>query len=86
MLFTKLNTMSTEERELMTALMNAKNEYIEAVKGFEEVTDELLVDYFTYRIQACQARYQFFLQKAKEFGLKGIEEINITFEGSNHAS
>ena len=68
-----------EEEEMRRELQDAKNEWSMAVKGFEQVTDELLVDYFTFRIMACQARYQYFLKLAKDKGLKCGEENLKTF-------
>jgi hypothetical protein len=82
----KTHTITSEEKQLMEAVKNAKIEYIEAIKGFEEVTDQLLVDYYIYKIQACQSRYQFYLQKVKEHGLKGLDESMLIHQGSNHAS
>lgn len=58
------------EKDLLQSLYSARKEWDEAIRGFDQVTDPLLVDYFTFRIMACQARYQYFIQQAKENGIK----------------
>lgn len=59
-----------EEAELLYLVRNARNEWLDASTSFEQVFDEELVDYFTYKMKACETRYAYFLRKAKEQGVK----------------
>lgn len=60
----------SEEEILIRSLIEARNEWIDAVESFEHAYEEELVDYFTYKVKACEARYSYFLKKARESGLK----------------
>lgn len=55
--------------ELMNALLEARNEWLDAVSCFEHASEEQLVDYYTYKMKACEARYTYFIKLAKEKGL-----------------
>lgn len=59
-----------EEAELLEMVRKARNEWLDASTSFEHVNEEELVDYFTYKMKACESRYAFFLRKAKEQGIK----------------
>lgn len=59
------------DTELMEGLNNAKKEWLEASLSFEYVDDKDIIDYYTYKILACQIRYEYFLKLAKEKGTKG---------------
>jgi hypothetical protein len=61
--------MTPEEQEILEAAKNAYDEWIDASAGFEQVSDEMLVDYFTYKLKACESRYIYFVRLAKEKGL-----------------
>jgi hypothetical protein len=63
----------SEETEILDIVKHAKNEWLDASRSFEQVHDEELVDYFTYKMKACELRYAYFLKKAKEMGIKSIE-------------
>lgn len=60
----------TEEAEIMKTIMDARDEWLESVANFEQVHDENLVDYYTYKMKASLVRYEYFIKKAKEMGLK----------------
>lgn len=62
---------NTSDFELLESIKNAKKEWIDANMNFEYVDDKDIVDYYTYKILACQIRYEYFLKKAKEKGFKG---------------
>lgn len=64
---------ASEEAELLDIVRHAKNEWLDASMSFEQVKDDELVDYFTYKMKACELRYAYFLKKAKELGIKSIE-------------
>ena len=54
---------------LMKTLLDARNEWLDAVSCFEHASEEQLVDYYTYKMKACEARYTYFIKLAKEKGL-----------------
>ena len=60
---------SNEDKELLKNIADARNEWLDANSCFEHAFDEKLVDYFTYKIKACEARYAYFINLAKEKGL-----------------
>jgi Protein of unknown function (DUF2508). len=67
---TVVNSISNEEKELLKALYDARDEWLDAVASFEHAYEENLIDYFTYKMKACESRYSYFLKKARELGLK----------------
>jgi hypothetical protein len=58
-----------DELQIIDAALQAKEEWLAAGINFEQVTDELLVDYYIYRMKACESKYTYFLRLAKEKGL-----------------
>lgn len=61
---------TADDYELIEDIENAKNEWLEADSNFQYVCEEDIVDYYTYMIKAAQIKYQYYLKKAKERGLK----------------
>jgi hypothetical protein len=61
-----------ETEELMKTLIAARNEWLDAVGSFEHAYEEELVDYYTYKMKACEARYTYFIRLAKDKGLTGV--------------
>lgn len=61
--------LNAEEQELLSAALEARDEWIEISGNFEYVHEEMLVDYYTYRLKACEARYAYFIKLVKERGL-----------------
>lgn len=61
--------LSADERELLRVVQEARDEWIETNQNFNYVHEEMLVDYYIYRIKACEARYTYFLKQIKEKGL-----------------
>ena len=57
--------------ELIENINQAKKEWLEANSSFEYIDDKDIIDYYTYKILACQIRYEYFLKLAKEKGFKG---------------
>jgi hypothetical protein len=72
----------SEELWLLRNIGSAKKEWLDSRMSFEYAYDEELVDYFTYKIKACEARYQYFLKKAKKMGIKAELLENTGSEGS----
>lgn len=65
-----INSKTTEEQEILKALLEARNEWLDAVASFEHAYEENLIDYFTYKMKACESRYAYFIKKAREMGIK----------------
>lgn len=59
-----------ESAEILECLENARNAWINATMNFEYADDEKMIDYYTYEIKAMEVRYEYFLKRAKEIGLK----------------
>jgi hypothetical protein len=60
---------TAEEKDILEAALEARDEWIDTSANFEYVSEELLVDYYIYRLKACEARYTYFVRLAKEKGL-----------------
>ena len=74
---TTLMTEDISDRELIENINSARKEWMEANISFEYVDEKEIIDYYTYKILACQIRYEYFLKLAKEKGFKG----DILLEG-----
>lgn len=64
-----VTTMTADEQELLRVTLEARDEWIETSANFEYVHEEKLVDYYTYKMKACEARYAYFIKIVKEKGL-----------------
>ena len=59
-----------DDREnLLECIKNARREWMSANTNFEYAVENDLVDYFTYKIKACEVRYEYLLKIAKERGI-----------------
>ncbi len=66
-----LNDEKIQERdELLNSLRDAKQEWISSSTNFEYASESDLVDYYSYKMKACQVRYNYLLKQAKEKGIK----------------
>jgi hypothetical protein len=55
---------------LLKNIRQARQDWLSAVSNFEQAEDADLIDYYIYKMKACQVRYNYLLKKAKEIGLK----------------
>ncbi|MGI6668223.1 MAG: DUF2508 family protein [Acetivibrionales bacterium] len=62
-------SLSNEDRQILKAVFEARDEWIEAGNNFEYVHEEMLVDYYVYKLKACESKYAYFVKLAKEKGL-----------------
>lgn len=62
--------LSAEDQELLRIAQESREEWIECNSYFEQANEEMLIDYYTYRIKASEARYAYILKLIKEKGLK----------------
>lgn len=68
-LFKKLKY-TEEQKELVKAIEEARDELNNTRLYFESVKDPQLVDYAIYKEQAAKARFAFLLKQAKKSGIK----------------
>jgi len=61
--------LTAEEQQLIKVTLEARDEWIETCTYFDYVYEEMLIDYYTYRIKASEARYAYFIKLVKEKGL-----------------
>ena len=59
-----------QDQELIRCVQHAMEEWNQAEKLFESVSEPELIDYAIYRIEASKKRYMYLLKKAKEKGVK----------------
>lgn len=78
-----VNIAPDEAAEIMESIRDAKNEWINASMNFDYADNQDLIDYYTYRIKACEIRYDYYLKKAKEIGLK-VDILEGSGNMTNH--
>lgn len=58
-----------EVTELISMIKDTKNAWNTSILNYEYMTDQELIDYYTYQIKAHQLRFNYLLRKAKEKGI-----------------
>jgi|CZCB01.1.fsa_nt_gi hypothetical protein len=71
--------LTPDERQIIDAALEAKEQWREAGLNFENVTDDLLVDYYIYWMKACESRYTYYLRLAKEKGLSHFLQKSVIY-------
>ena len=68
-----------EGRIIIEEIEKIKVELDVAKQNFDMATDSALIDCYIYEIFALNSKYQYFLKKAKNFGLiaEGFEDISV---------
>lgn len=59
-----------DENELVSIIKKAHDDWKEAERLFQNVTEPDLVDHAIYRVEAARSRYIYLVKKAKEEGIK----------------
>ncbi len=59
----------TDEEQLIDSIRMAHEDWKNAEKYFQNVTDPDLIDHAIYRIEAARTRYNYLLKLAREMGL-----------------
>lgn len=78
---------SSEAYELIENIRNARKEWLNANSSFEYANEKEMVDYYTYKIKACEVRYEYLIRKAKEKGIKvDLLEIKDMTNSLNESS
>ena len=65
-----------ETEELLGCIDDARAEWLNANMNFNYAGDSEIIDYFTYKIKASEIRYEYYLRKAKEMGIKPDKTAN----------
>lgn len=65
----KSTSYDKDTKDLIDNLKNAQDDFETAITNYEFAEEPELIDYYTYKIKATQARYQYLLKKVKERGL-----------------
>lgn len=60
----------SDRNNLIENIQQARQEWSSAAANFDQAENEDLIDYYIYRMKACQVRYNYLLKMAKETGLK----------------
>ena len=64
------NYITEEDNALIEDIRSARNEWLNADSNLQYVCENEIIDYYTYMLKAAQIKYEYFLKKAKERGLK----------------
>lgn len=67
-----LNPVDTQKEieELIRLLRSTKSQWRNSISNYEYMTDEEMIDYYTYEIKALEMRFKYLLKQAKEKGIK----------------
>jgi len=67
---TEMRDPEKDRAALLKNISQARQDWLSALSNFEQAWESDLIDYFIYRMNACQVRYNYLLKKAKELGLR----------------
>lgn len=67
----------SENGEILNELKAAREDWLQSLRDFENARDIEIIDNCTYRIKACQSRYEYFLREAKNRGLTLLKNDEI---------
>lgn len=59
-----------EEQQLLSEIAKTQQEISSIYKNFNTVTEQSLLDYYSYQLKACQAKHAYLIRCAREMGLK----------------
>jgi len=59
-----------ESDSLLKCLKEARQDWLAAVENFDQAENDDMIDYYIYKMKACQIRYNYLLKRAKELGLR----------------
>ena len=65
-----LASKADESRELLESIRTAKKDWVCANMNFEFAESMELIDYYIYKIKACEVNYEHLIRRAKEIGIK----------------
>ena len=75
-----------EARELLESIRSAKKDWICANMNFEFAESTEMIDYYIYKIKACEVNYEHLIRRAKEVGIKVdlLEPSDTFYNNSIH--
>lgn len=71
------NNGNADKGALLGDIRRAKAELDAANENFLYETDPMLVDMYTYQIKACQAKFCYLMQMARDMDLRGDNVFGI---------
>ena len=63
-----INIGHTGDKQIVSSVIKAKNEWLAAQNYFDNVSDPDLVDYAIYEMEAARKKYMYLLKQAKSTG------------------
>jgi hypothetical protein len=65
---------------LLQSIKDARRDWISATTNFDYASENEVVDYYAYKIKACEVKYEYLIKKAKEMDIKTelLEAADIT--------
>lgn len=64
--------LTQEGKEILEVIEEIQKKLQEAREKFDQATDDALIDFYIYEINALYKKYEYFLKMAKEIGLIAI--------------
>ena len=55
---------------IISAVENDKIEWLSAISNYEQAENEDVIDYYAYKIKACQIQYNYLLKEAKKLEMR----------------
>ena len=65
--------MEKDKAELLAAITDAKQELDNAEININFVSDPMLLDHYTFKVKAAEARYRYLMCQAREMGIENDE-------------
>ena len=65
--------MEKDKAELLAAITDAKQELDNAAININFVSDPMLLDHYTFKVKAAEARYRYLMCQAREMGIENDE-------------
>lgn len=80
----KARKKARETQALLDEIRRSESALTLAYMNFEHVVEPALIDCSIYELNAAQMRYQYLLEKAKQYGLKDINSKSLTGKETYH--
>ena len=74
---------TSEDAAVVEALREARADWMQALREFDNVRDDEIIDYCIYKIKACQVKYEYFLREAKKRGITTAVNEEIHYLAGN---
>lgn len=64
--------LEAEREEVLKEIRRVNSELQNTYNNFQFIDDELLIDYYTYKIKACETQYHYLLKIARSIGIENL--------------